>query len=154
MKSTKGFTLIELLVVISIIALLSSVVLSSLGAARSKGADNAVKAAMRQTRTQAQLYRDGVPNFSGSATLPSAAPSCTSGLFNDARMVLIKSNIISNAASGATLTCAWDQPTAQKWAISVSALKGGGSWCIDNSTGAFKAGTAITAAGATQGTCP
>lgn len=38
-KNTKGFTLVELLVVIAIISLLSSVVLTSLNAARSKGRD-------------------------------------------------------------------------------------------------------------------
>jgi prepilin-type N-terminal cleavage/methylation domain-containing protein len=51
-----GFTLIELLVVISIIGLLSSVVLASVNAARSKARDASRVEALIQLRTALELY--------------------------------------------------------------------------------------------------
>jgi prepilin-type N-terminal cleavage/methylation domain-containing protein len=138
---SKGFTLIELLVVISIIALLSSIVLSSLNSARTKGSDNAVKAAMKQLAIQAENYRDTAANFGTNLAV------CTSGVFNDARIAEIKTNILANAASGATLACS-TSANGFLWALSVNALKGGGGWCIDNSS-KFKAATTNTG-----GLCP
>lgn len=131
MKS-KGFTLIELLVVISIIALLSSVVLSSLNSARGKAADNAVKAAMKQVAIQAENYRDSNPNFGTSVV------ACTSGVFADTRIAEQRANILANAASGASLVCTTNA-AGTLWAMSVSLLRGVGTgWCVDNSSG-FKA---------------
>ena len=52
----RGFTLVELLVVIAIIGILASVILVSLGAARSSAVNTAVKANLDTVRTQAELY--------------------------------------------------------------------------------------------------
>lgn len=57
MNSRKGFTLIELLVVISIISLLSSVVLSSLNAARDKAKVTRAAADLAQIRNAIILYQ-------------------------------------------------------------------------------------------------
>ncbi|KND50362.1 MAG: putative Type IV pilus pilin [Parcubacteria bacterium C7867-007] len=60
--SKRGFTLIELLVVIAIIGVLSSIVLSSLNRARSKGSDAAAKSNLDNARAQAQLFYDSNNN--------------------------------------------------------------------------------------------
>ncbi|HEY9480673.1 MAG TPA: prepilin-type N-terminal cleavage/methylation domain-containing protein [Candidatus Paceibacterota bacterium] len=141
---TQGFTLIELLVVISIIALLSSVVLSSLGTARNKGYDNTVKATMKEMLPQAQAYLDS------HSSLGASISSCSStSVFTDSQFALMRANVVQNITPGASMTCATDS-SGTKWAVSVSSLRGGGTWCIDNSQGWFKAGTANTATGACQ----
>jgi prepilin-type N-terminal cleavage/methylation domain-containing protein len=142
-----GFTLIELLVVISIIGLLSSIVTTSLGGARSKAADSAVKAGLKQLASQAENYiltYQGYGTGGGGGTDTSL---CTAGMFADSRVAEIRANILANAASGATMTCTTGG-SGSLWAVSVSALRGGGAWCADNSSG-FRATSP-----AANGVCP
>ncbi len=61
--NTRGFTLIELLVVIAIIGILSTVVLASLGVAKSKGSTAGVRSSLTQLRTEVNLYVNDNGNY-------------------------------------------------------------------------------------------
>ena len=54
--SLAGFTLIELLVVIAVIGVLSVITLAFLGESRNKSSDSAVKKALAEARTQAEIF--------------------------------------------------------------------------------------------------
>ncbi len=72
----KGFTLIELLTVIAIIGILSSIVLSSLGTAKNKGANSTIKSNLNQLRAQGSLYIDTPSALGGATTADTYAGLC------------------------------------------------------------------------------
>jgi prepilin-type N-terminal cleavage/methylation domain-containing protein len=74
-KKQRGFTLIELLVVIAIIGILASIVLVSLGGARTKARDARRQSDIRQIQLAMEMYYDSGQAYLTSAAMPTAIGS-------------------------------------------------------------------------------
>jgi prepilin-type N-terminal cleavage/methylation domain-containing protein len=128
MKKNKGFTLIELLVVVSIIGLLASIVLVSLGTARNRAKDAAIKSDLSGLRAAAELYATTL-------TPESYNGFCTSTNYTRVSTAITGLSAAPSCSVNAGFTA---------WAVCADLATSGG-WCVDN-TGASKVKAAATCA--------
>lgn len=153
MKYSKGFTLIELLVVIAIIAILSGTVMASLGVARDKSRDSAIKANLDQARKQAvaNLSTNGCYSYTTACTAFTAGTcAATAGTLFADPLIQRQLTTAGDASSqtgiaGARCVVATG---ATAYAISVPLRSNPSqSWCIDSNNTA----RAVTPAGGDNG---
>ena len=132
-KMQKGFTLLELLVVIGVIGVLASVILASLGSARSRAADTAIKETLFSVRTQAQFYFDTYGSFGagGPGYCPLTGGTESWAVQYDRKIQALLTDA-QNKVGGTNRTACYSETTTGGWAIAVQ-LKSSSTkaWCVD-----------------------
>lgn len=86
-KRYKAFTLIELMIVVSLVSMLSTAIMNTVGSARFKSKNTRIRAEMIQLRNQAEIYQVTNDNYTN--------------LHNDPKYLEINNSIINLSGSGA-----------------------------------------------------
>ncbi|HEY4487377.1 MAG TPA: type II secretion system protein [Candidatus Paceibacterota bacterium] len=150
-----GFTLIELLVVIAIIGLLAAVVLASVGSARNKGADAAVKQQLNAARSQGELFAGANRNSYDGVCVDTQANYGFASILLGAAQTTGSTVDTADTANAWNLVGCVDATTT--WVVEApltSSAAGAGNaryWCVDSSG---NAATTSTALGAASVRCP
>lgn len=131
----EGFTLIELLVVIAIIGILSSIVLSSITAARTQAFDAKVKGQLSNIRAAAETYYGKSLNYGidtrGSGSTNGCATGALAGMFSDAPTNLNQLSQSANYPTGENnIVC---NSNGTSYAVGDNMAATGTYWCVDSS---------------------
>lgn len=106
-RTYKGLSLVEVLVVITILALLSSVVVSRLSTIRKKSANVKIAAMLDEVRVAARIYYDENRNYGVKTKL------CTTGMFADVSSGMSKLvSVNSNFQTGYPPVCGYNDSSA------------------------------------------
>ncbi|MFA6158079.1 MAG: prepilin-type N-terminal cleavage/methylation domain-containing protein [Candidatus Paceibacterota bacterium] len=157
MKS-RAFTLIELLVVISIISLLASIVISSLGSARLKGLETSIKSNLRSAINAQELeYDKASPNTYAAGSI---APAALSGMLQAIDTAGGTTGYYSRDGTRWAVSAKLDSNTQKNWSADGSSVV---SWDTQdvNVSGAFVSSgvkmnwvTAVSACALSRGRLP
>jgi len=135
----KGFTLIELLVVVDIIGILATVVLASLGSARTRARDAAIKSSLSSMRTQAELQYLVANNYNDICDLESQTGKIfrdafsKAGVGSSSNACRDSNGTFSGNTGGTLISSAPVFPDAWKVRIKLNA----GDWICLDSTGSL-----------------
>lgn len=151
--SKKGFTLIELLVVIAIIGILSSIVLVSLGGARTKAKDARIQADVSQLRAISEMIYADTNGYTALCTGNDLVVTGTTHNYIS-QVATVRADLllqIGTLTPGTNIAC---QSTASAYCVSVDLQTTGiGFHCID-SAGLAKVVDVITCTAANTDCTP
>ena len=141
-QKNSAFTLVELLVVIAIIGVLSGVVIASLGLARQKASNTAIKANLSSLRSSAEIVLANSGNTYGTQgfTLGTCPIVLDTTVFGTQQIIDGIASALRASGTGGTATCVStpSAPPVTTWAVSVKlktpeTINGVTSnyWCVD-----------------------